>query len=100
MRFISLLLLGLCGVCSRPWSVCEVILVPYVDAVTVMCVLLFLFHVGMLRECKVVGNAGVGDGGGVVVVSAWHEYVGGTRGSGIVSSSADVLGMREVSGVD
>ena len=27
----------------------------------------------------------------MVVVSAWH--VGGTRGSGIVSSAADVLGM-------
>ena len=38
----------------------------------------------------------MGDGGGVVVVSARHEYVGGTRSSGIVSSAADVLGMREV----
>ena len=43
------------------------------------------------------------DEGGVVVVSAGH--VGGTRGSGIVSSAADVLwmsvvrGMRGVSGV-
>ena len=38
-------------------------------------------------------------------MSAGHEYVGGTRGSGIVSSAADVLGisvlrgMREVGGV-
>ena len=36
----------------------------------------------------------------MVVVSAWH--VGSTRGSGIVSSEADVLGMsvvREMRGV-
>ena len=42
----------------------------------------------MLREC--------GDGG-VVVVSA--EQVGGTRGSAIVSSAADVLGMSVVRGM-
>ena len=35
----------------------------------------------------------MGDGGGVVVVSAGHECVRGTRRSGIVSSTADVLGM-------
>ena len=44
----------LCGVCS-PWSVCEVVVVPYVVgavvAVTVMHVLLFVLHVCMLREC-------------------------------------------------
>ena len=34
------------------------------------------------------------DGGGVVVVSAGH--VGGTRGLGIVSSAADVLGLNVV----
>ena len=45
----------------------------------------------------------MGDGCGVVVVCAGH--VGGTRGSGIVSSAADVLwvsvvrGMRGVGGV-
>ena len=33
----------------------------------------------------------MGDGGRVVVVSARH--VGSARGSGIVSSAADVLGM-------
>ena len=49
MGFFSFLLLGLCGVCSRPWSVCDVVLVTYVDAVTVMHVLLFVLHVGMLR---------------------------------------------------
>ena len=43
------------------------------------------------------GNAGVGDGGGVVVVSAGH--VGGRPGSGIVSSAADVLGMSVVRGM-
>ena len=36
------------------WSVCDVVVVPYVDAVidvTVMRVLLFVLHVCMLREC-------------------------------------------------
>ena len=40
---------------GRFWSVCEVVLVPYVDAVvavTVMRVLLFVLHVWMLRECE------------------------------------------------
>ena len=46
MKFLSRLLLGLCGV-SSPWSVCEVVVVPYVvsavvavdcDACTVVCV--------------------------------------------------------------
>ena len=61
--------------------------------VTVMRVLLFVFHVCMLKECEeceVDDNAGVGDKWGVVV-SARH--VGGTRGSGIVSSAANVLWM-------
>ena len=35
----------------------------------------------------------------MVVVSAWHEYVGGPRGSGIVSSAADVLAMSVVRGM-
>ena len=42
----------LCGVGS-PWSVCQVVMVPYVVgsvvAVTVMHVLLFVLHVCMLR---------------------------------------------------
>ena len=45
----------LCSFCSRLWSVCEVVLVPYVDAVfavTVMRVLLFVLHVCMLRLCE------------------------------------------------
>ena len=61
-----------------------------VVAVTVMHVLLFVLHVCMLRGCEGDGNAGVVDGGGVVVVSA--GYVGGTRGSYILYRTADVLG--------
>ena len=42
MRFISLLLLGMCtcvSSCKHPWSVCEVFLVPYVvGACDVVCV--------------------------------------------------------------
>ena len=45
------------------------------------------------------GNAGVGHAGGVVAVSAGHEHAGGTCGSGIVSSAADVLGMSVVLGM-
>ena len=63
MRFLSLLLLGLCPCvvsvvmwsCGRLWSVCEVVVVPYVDAmvaVTVMRVLLFVLQVCVLRECE------------------------------------------------
>ena len=40
--------------CGRIWSVCDVVVVPYVDAVvavTVMRVLLFVLHVYLLREC-------------------------------------------------
>ena len=44
----------LCCVCS-PWSVCEVVVIPYVVvavvAVTVMHALLFVLHVCMLRDC-------------------------------------------------
>ena len=39
--------------CGRLWSVCEIVVVLYVDAVddvTVMCVLLFVLHVCLLRE--------------------------------------------------
>ena len=53
--------------CGRHWSVCEVVLIPYLSAVvtvTVMRVLLFVLHVCMMRECESDGNAGVGDGGG------------------------------------
>ena len=72
-------------------------MVPYVDAVvavTVMRILWFVLHVCMLRVCEGDGNAGVGDVGGVVVVSTGH--VCGTGSAGIVSSAADVLGMSGV----
>ena len=46
--------------------------------------------------CEGDGNAGVGSGGGVVAVSA---YIGGTRGSGVLSSACDVLEMSVVRGV-
>ena len=71
---------------------------PYVDAVvavTVIRVLLFVLRVCILREydgARV--TAMLVWGMGVVVVSAGH--VGGTRGSGIVSSAADVLWMSVV----
>ena len=81
-----------CGVCSHPWFVCEVDLVPYVDAVTVMGVLLFVLHVCMLREREGDGNAGMGDGGTVA-------SVGHVVGSGIVYGTADVLGMGVVHGM-
>ena len=54
MRFLSFLLLGLCPCISGGlWFVCEVVMVPYVDAVvavTVMRILLFVLHVCLLRE--------------------------------------------------
>ena len=41
--------------CGSPWSVCGVVVVPYVVSavvtVTVIHVLLFVLHVCMLREC-------------------------------------------------
>ena len=52
MRFLSLLLLGLCCVSSQPWSVCEVVLVPYVvGTMTVMRVLLDASMLRELRQC-------------------------------------------------
>ena len=41
-----------------------------------------------VRVCEGDGNAGVGFGGGVVAVSA---CMSGTRGSGVLSSTGDVL---------
>ena len=43
-------------------------------AVTVMCELLFVLNVSMLRECHGDGNAGVGDGVGVVAMIVRHEW--------------------------
>ena len=60
MKFLSLLLLGMCPcvvsvVMWSFWSVCEVVVVPYADvvvAVTVMSVLLFVLHVSnSLVDC-------------------------------------------------
>ena len=49
-----------------------------------------------LLGCEGNGNAGVGSGGGMVVVCT---YMGGTRGSGVLSSAGDVLEMSVVRGV-
>ena len=43
--------------------------------------------------CEGDGDAGVGSGGGVVAVS---PYMGGTRGSGALSSACDALEMSVV----
>ena len=54
-----------------------------------------------MRGCEDDDNATVGDLGGVVVVRPVHAYVGGTCGSGIVSSAGiSMVGeMRGVGGV-
>ena len=70
-------------------------MVSYVDAVvavTVMRVLLFVLHVCMLKGCEGDGNAVVGAEGDVVAVSAGCEYMGGTWGSGFVSTARDECG--------
>ena len=70
-----------------------------------MRVLLFVLDVSMLSGCEGASvTAILVWGGGVicVLVSAEHEWVGGTRDSGIVSSAADVLGrsvVRRMKGV-
>ena len=46
--------------------------------------------------CEGDSNAGVGDGGVVVV---WGDHVGGTRDSDIVFIAADVRGMSVVRGM-
>ena len=78
---------------------------PYVDAVVaviVMRLVLFVLHVCILRECEGARLTAMLVWG-VVVVSTGN--VGGTRGSSIVSSAADMLwmsvvrGMRGVGGV-
>ena len=62
-------------VCVVMWSVCEVMLVPYV---VVSVTVIYVLFVDVLRECGGDGNAGLGR-------CCWgHEYVGGTHGSGIV----------------
>ena len=88
-------------------------MVPYVMgavvAVTVMRGCCLCKYVEMLRGCegaRVRGCEGArvrgceGDGNAVVVaVSLGHEYVGGTRGSCIMSSVVHVLGMSVVLGM-
>ena len=59
-----------------------------------MHILLFLLHVCVC--CESDGNAGVGSGRGVVAVSA---CMSGTRGSGVLSSTGDVLEMSVVRGL-
>ena len=49
-----------------------------------------------LLGCEGDGNAGVGSGGCVVAVSA---CMGGTRGSGVLSSTGDVFEMSVLRGV-
>ena len=66
-----------------------------VVALTVMRVLVFVYKVSMLRECKSEGNAG----GGIVWARAGCEYMGCTSGSGVVSSADDVLEMSVVRAV-
>ena len=57
-----------------------------VDAVTVICVLLFVSHVCILRECDgaIVTTMLVWGRGALAEVSAECEYMGGTRGSWFV----------------
>ena len=65
---------------GRLWSVYEVVLVRYVDAVvavTVICELLFVLHVCIRRVCEADANAVWGC---VVAGRAWCEYMGVTRG--------------------
>ena len=75
------------------WYVCDVLYVR------VSCFVLRADSRRYINVCNCdifsVVNAGVGDGWGVV--SAGH--VGGTRGSGIVSSAADVFWMSLVCGM-
>ena len=54
-----------------------------------------MFSAGLLG-CEGDGNNGVGFWGGVVTVSA---YMGGTRGSGVLSSAVDVLERSVVRGI-
>ena len=83
------------GVCSHPWSVCEIVLVPCAVC-AVVALTVNACEVSVLRGCKGDGNAGVEDGGSVIAVSVGCEYMGGTHGSGTVSSADDVLEVSVV----
>ena len=61
--------------CGRSWSVCEVVLVRYVDAVGAVTVMRVLLFVCILRECgcarmSTILVLGTGD----VLLNAGHEY--------------------------
>ena len=56
-------------------------------------------YADIVRWCDGDDNAGVGAGGGVVAVRAGWESMGGTRGSGFVSTAADMLELSVVRGV-
>ena len=101
--FFSLLLLGMCPCVVSvvmwsslvyPWGCrgtpCGCGGWCHCDACTVVCAA--CVYVERVWGCEGDDNAGVGDGGGVVVVNAGR--VGGRRGSGIVSGAPDVLEMR------
>ena len=106
-RFLSLLLVGLCAcvVCVVMWSS----LVSLCGCLGTLCggcgdcacavACVVCEYDERLRECAGNGNAGVGDGRGMIVVSTGYEYVGGTRGAGIVYSAADVVGINVVRGM-
>ena len=73
-------LLGLCVcvvfvVCGSPWSVCEVIVVPYVECGD--CDACFVVCVACVCAARMTAVLVWGSGGGVVTVCA---YMGGTRG--------------------
>ena len=53
-------------------------------------------YAARLLGCEGDGNAGVGFRGWVVAVSA---HMGGTRGSGVLSSAGDVLEMSVLRGI-
>ena len=64
-------------------------------ALTVMCVLVF----GWMCVCRESARVTEMLVWGMGVLTAEHEYLGGTRGSGIVSSAGDVLGRSVVRGM-
>ena len=83
---------------------CEVVVVPYVasvcccgdcDTCTVVCVACVCAV--RVSACEGDGIAVVGSGGGVVAVKA---CMSDTRGSGVLSSTCDVLEMSVVRGID
>ena len=102
IRFLSLLLLGMCPCvvsvvmwsCGRLWSVCEVVVVPYVYAmvaVTYVSTVVCVACVYMARECE---------GARMTAMLVWKKdevWLWRVRGmcvvrcSGIVSTVADVL---------